>query len=192
MLSIKKILLALGFLMLLVPSMAHADSVEKSKKMVQTLADQAIMIISDKSSGADVQKAEFKKLLNRYFDTDKIGKFALGRYRRQASDAQLKEYTSLFNQMIVDVYTQRFQEYSGQTIDVTGGYKDDASGDIVVNSAVKGDGNPIMVDWRIRDDKIIDVIVEGVSLSITKRDDFASTAKNGGGTIDALIAHLKK
>lgn len=188
----KKIVLSLGFLALLVPSIAMADSVDTSKKMVQTLADQAISIISKEGSTPDQQKAAFKSLLNKYFDMDKIGKFALGRYRRDASPAQLKEYSALFDKMIVDVYTKRFQEYSGQTIEVSGGYEDKQSGDVVINSLVKGSGSPIAVDWRIRNNKIIDVIVEGVSLSITKRDDFASTIKKGGGTIDALITHLKK
>lgn len=188
----KKLMLSLGFLAILLPSIAHADSVESSKKMVQTLANQAIAIISKDGSSMSEQKTAFKKLLNQNFDTDKIGKFALGRYRRQATPEQLSEYTRLFDRMIVEVYTQRFQEYSGQTIDVTNGYEDKQSGDVVVNSLVKGSGSPIAVDWRVRDGKIIDVIVEGVSLSITKRDDFASTIKKGGGNIDALIAHLKK
>lgn len=189
----KKLFLIIGFIAFLSPSLAMANtSVDTSKKMIQTLANQAISIISNKETGVEQQKNEFKKLLVRYFDMDKIGKFALGRYRRDATPAQLKEYTSLFNKMIVDVYTKRFQEYSGQTIEVTNGYQDDKSGDVVVKSVVKGSGSPIVVDWRVRNGKIIDVIVEGVSLSITKRDDFASTIKNGGGKIDALIAHLKK
>ncbi len=189
---LRKAILSLGLLALMVPSLAHADSVDSSKKMVDTLATEAIAIISKDGSSVAQQKAAFGKLLKRYFDTNKIGKFALGRYRRQATPEQMTEYTKLFDKMIVDVYTQRFQEYSGQTIEVTDGYKDEQSGDIVVKSLIKGSGSPIAVDWRVRNNKIIDVIVEGVSLSITKRDDFASTIKKGGGKVDALITHLKQ
>ena len=158
------------------------------------MAKQAISIISDKSLSLEQQKTKFAPLLRNNFDTDKIGKFALGRYNRQLTSAQRSEYNSLFSKMIVSVYTARFQEYSGQTVSVTGARKDEKSGDILVNSLINqpSGGQPVPVDWRIRNGKVIDVIVTGVSMSVTQRDDFASVISQGNGKIDALLAYLRQ
>ena len=56
----------------------------------------------------------------------------------------------------------------------------------------QGQGQPIRVDWRVRRGKVIDVIVEGVSMSVTQRSEFASIIQRNGGKVSALINHLKK
>ena len=68
--------------------------------------------------------------------------------------------------------------------------------DILVNSEVQAqNGQAIKVDWRLRDRKgsfkVIDVIVEGVSMSVTQRSDFSSVIQRGGGNIEVLLKHLR-
>jgi len=122
---------------------------------------------------------------------DTIARFAMGRYWAIATDAEKKEYTKLFRQMIVDVYTNRFSEYSGQTFNVKG-HKAAGRKDVIVNSIIQGTGQSIKVDWRIRKGRVIDVLVENVSMSVTQRSEFASIIQRNGGKVSALIDHLKK
>lgn len=183
----------LGIALLFTVLPAKADELSSAKASINTLSKSAIAIISDKSLGEAQTKAKFGGLLRSNFNTKTIGKFALGRYWRQATPAQQTEYLGLFEKMVVNVYTQRFFEYSGQTVAVVGGRKDDKSGDILVNTKInQTDGSqPVPVDWRMRDGKIIDVIVSGVSMSVTQRDDFASVIQQGGGKIDALLTYMR-
>lgn len=190
--SITKCVMALALVAVFAPAQASANDVESAKQMVDGLAKQAITSLQKDSK--DQQKQRFTQLLGSHFDSAKIGQFALGRYNRQLTPAQRTEYNALFKKMVVNVYTARFQEYSGQTVTVTGARKDEKSGDILVNSRINqpSGGEPVPVDWRIRGGKIIDVIVTGVSMSVTQRDDFASVIAKGGGKIDALLTYLRQ
>lgn len=190
--NIIKYVMGFALVAVMAPAQASADELSDAKGMITSLTNQAITSLQ-KDSVAE-QKQRFTSLLGTHFDTTKIGQFALGRYNRQLTPEQRTEYNGLFKKMIVNVYTQRFQEYSGQTVSVTGARKDAKSGDILVNSKINqpSGGEPVPVDWRIRDGKVIDVIVTGVSMSVTQRDDFASVIAKGNGKVDSLLAYLRQ
>jgi phospholipid transport system substrate-binding protein len=128
---------------------------------------------------------------------DTIGRFALGRYWNTASPAQQKEYSALFKKMVVEVYTQRFGDYKGQKFEVKSA-RPVGNGDALVTSFIipTDGGDNIQVDWRVRNKngamKIVDVLVSGVSMSVTQRSDFSSVIQQGGGKIDVLIDYLRK
>lgn len=191
--TMAKALMAVALVAVVAPAFA-ADDVANAKARIDGLAKKAIATISDASQTDAQKEAQFSSLLRANFDTNAIGKFALGRYYKQATPAQRSEYNALFQKMIVKVYSQRFKEYSGQTVAVTGGRKDERSGDILVNTAINqpGGGSPVPVDWRMRGGKIIDVFVAGVSMSQTQRDDFAGVIQQGRGNIDALLEYLRQ
>lgn len=167
-----------------------------AKALVERLGDQAIKTIANADLDESAKKKTFKKLLSQNFDMATIGRFAMGKYWRQASPDQQAEYTRLYEKMIIDVYTARFNKYSGEAFNVTDSRIDD-SGDIVVSSnVVPANGAPVSVDWRVRPKsgsyRIIDVMVEGVSMAVTQRNDFAGVIQKGGGTVDALLDYLRK
>ena len=184
-------------------SSAHNDNMQTvsatsgtaAQSMVAKLGETAMAAISDKSMSDMKKKAIFHQLLSQNFDMATVGKFAAGKFWRQATPQQQQQYLSLYEAMVINVYTQRFNNYSGQTFTVTGNRVDE-SGDAVVSSTVQGEGAPVSVDWRVRNKgqgpKIIDVMVEGVSMAVTQRNDFAGVVEQGGGTFDALIEYLKK
>lgn len=188
-----KACMALALVAVVAPAQA-ADDLGAAKLQVTSLADKAITTISNDSLNDAQRKAQFTSLLKSNFDVPTIGKFALGRYYRQATPAQQTEYMKLFSGMVVNVYNNRFKEYSGQTVQIGNARKDDKSGDIVVASTINqpSGGAPVPVDWRIRNGKIIDVIVTGVSMSVTQRDDFAGVIQKGGGKVEALLAYLRQ
>ncbi len=164
---------------------------------VQRVADRGIGIIASPGMTEAQRRASFATLLDNSFDMDTIGRFALGVHWRNATPAQKAEYLKLFRQMIIAVYSNRFNDYDGQSL-IAKSFRMGSATDTIVNSLLKQkDGSPdVLVDWRVRykngSYKIVDVIVEGVSMSVTQRSDFSSVIQQGGGNIDALLDTLRQ
>ncbi len=172
------------------------DKTAGAEAFVNGMAQRAIDFLGDESITHDQRQAKFKKLLKTSFDMKTIGRFALGRYWRASNEAERKEYLKLFETMVVEVYSNRFGEYKGQTVEVRSARLDGETDAIVTSYVLPvGSGSEIQVDWRVRRKggqyKIIDVIVAGVSMSVTQRSDFASVIQRGGGKVNVLLAHLR-
>lgn len=182
-----------------VPAVAEsaANSEQVAVDFVKATAEHGLTFLSQPNASTDQKKQEFKKLLNGSFDMDTIGKFAMGTYWRSATPAQQKEYLTLFRKMVVNVYAQRFGDYKGQKFEVKSA-RPVTGGDALVTSYIvpQDGGENIQVDWRVRNKsgspKIVDVLVEGVSMSVTQRADFSSVIQQGGGGVDALLTNLRK
>ncbi|HEY8964365.1 MAG TPA: ABC transporter substrate-binding protein [Alphaproteobacteria bacterium] len=173
-----------------------AGTGEAAQSMISRLGEEAMGVIADANMDAAKKKQVFRGMLVSNFDMKKIGQFALGKFWREASDAQKAEYLKLYENMIINVYTTRFQNYKGQKFQVIDHRVDEASGDVIVNSTVTGGGAPVNVAWRVRPKgnsyKIIDVMVEGVSMAVTQRNDFAGVIQSGGNNITALLDYLRR
>ena len=161
---------------------------------IQNLGDRAIKTFSDKADKARA-KEKFRTLLLDGFDVPYIGRWVLGRYWNVATDAQKQEYLGLFEKMIVDAYAGRFAEYSGETFKIIGVRPEGEGDNAVTTQIVRPSGPPVNVDWRVRKMgaayKIIDVVVEGVSMGVTQRSEFASVIQTNGGQFDGLLKALR-
>ena len=176
---------------------AHADDLASgAQRFVRTLAGEAIGTLA----GRDVTQAEreqsFRRLLVAHFDVQVIGKWALGRYWRVATPAEQQEYLALFEDFIVTSYASRFREYTNEQLEIADVVKSaDEDGGLMVHSLIVRDQpKPIRVDWRIATAggyKIVDVVVEGVSMVQTQRSEFGSVILRNGGKVSGLITELK-
>lgn len=168
---------------------------EGAKNFIASMGDRGINFLGDKAMSEDAKKAEFRGLLNDSFDMSTIGRFSLGQYWKVATPAQQKEYQKLFNDMIVRVYSKRFSDYEGQKFDVRSASKS-GNDSLVTSYIVPTNGAEVRVDWRVRNKggsyKVVDIIVEGVSMSQTQRADFSSVIQRGGGKVEALLEYLRK
>lgn len=169
---------------------------QKAQAFVDKMGQRAISFLADSSLTKAQKEQKFRKLLKNSFDMKTIGRFAMGRYWKTASKTQQAEYQKLFEDMIVKVYSGRFNDYKGEKFDVFS-YRADGKRDFLVNAAiVPNTGSKVKVDWRVRNKngqfKIIDVIIEGVSMSLTQRSDFSSVIQRGGGDVEILLDHLRK
>jgi phospholipid transport system substrate-binding protein len=169
---------------------------EGARNFIDSMAGRAIEFLGDEAMSTDAKKNSFKKLLKDSFDMNTIGRFAMGRYWRSASPQQRDEYQKLFETMVVEVYSQRFSDYQGQRFEART-YRADGEKDTIVTSFIIPDqGSEIQIDWRVRYKdgkyKVIDIIVEGVSMSVTQRSDFSSVIQRGGGNVQVLIDHLRE
>src|SRR5262249_39721530 len=130
-----------------------------------------------------------------HFDVDSIARFVVGNYWRTASDAERTEYRKLFEDYVVAAYSARLSNYSGEQFQV----RDEvpAGDDTMVNSVIiRPTQPPAKVEWRVRKSpdgslKIVDVVVEGVSMTITQRSEFSSVMQQTGG-LAGLNAKLRE
>ncbi|HRQ60891.1 MAG TPA: ABC transporter substrate-binding protein [Alphaproteobacteria bacterium] len=173
-----------------------SQDVAGAQSFIDGMAQKAINFLADQSMPQAQKTQKFKELLSSSFDLKTIGRFALGRYWKTATPAQQAEYQGLFDKMVVKVYSQRFKDYQGQQL-VVDSAKAEGDKDVLVTSfIIPSSGPKVQVDWRVRNKdgrhKIVDIIVEGVSMAVTQRSEFASVIQAGGGNVSALIDHLKK
>lgn len=177
------------------PATAAVDP-EAAKTFIRSLANDAIQLMSRKDLPQAERVAKFRELFTRGFDVEAIGRFVLGRYWRDATEAEQKEYLKLFEDLILATYAGRFSEYSGETLTVLDARPDEDRFTLVTSQINRTGGNPpIRLDWRINESnggfRIIDVVVEAVSMSVTQRSEFASVIQRGGGKIGSLLVALR-
>ncbi|MBM3533795.1 MAG: ABC transporter substrate-binding protein [Alphaproteobacteria bacterium] len=177
------------------PSVASSANPEAAKTFVRNLANEAIEVMGSKGTPNPERIAKFRELFKRGFDVEAIGRFVLGRYWRDATEVERQEYLRLFEDLIVHTYAGRFSEYSGETLTVLDVRPEEDRVLLVTSHVNRIAGPPIRLDWRVveRDSgfKIVDVVVEAVSMSVTQRSEFASVIQRGGGRVSGLLAALR-
>jgi len=187
--------LALGLALMATP--AGAATNEEAISFVDTVSKQAIDIISDKDASKAERESEFRALLAKTADMDRIAAFALGQYLRTPTPEQKAEYRELVETFIVKVYVTRLSDYNNEKLDILGA-KAKGDAQAIVNSEIKftNGREPVTVDWwLIKDDgnfKIFDVNVVGIWLAQEQRSTFTSVIRNHGGDFSALLDHLRK
>ena len=143
-----------------------------------------------------VRQARFRELYRQNFDTPRIARFVLGRYWNLASEAQRQDFMRLFEDYVVIAYSARLSGLSGERFLVEGSRVD--GGAIVVSSEVvrPNTEHPLKVDWRLVDEygrlKIADVIVEGISMAVTQRSEFAAVIQRNGGQVNGLLTVMRE
>ncbi len=176
----------------------HAASTqEEARQLIESLADKAIAALTVKEVPREERVKRFRVLLHEHFAVKTIGRWVMGRYWRKATDGERTEFLKLFENLLVSIYVDRFANYAGVTLTVT---KTITKGDadiIVYSKILKPDGSPLVrVDWRVRkrkgEHKVIDVMVEGVSLGQTQRSEVASVIRKNGGKIQSLLDEMRK
>lgn len=176
------------------PAVAAAES--RSSQFVERLGRDAISMLSDAALSREARLAGFRQLLRDGFALEAIGRFVLGRHWTQASAEQRAAFLDAFEDFVVNSYAARFSQYSGESLRILDERADGESGRAVNTQILRPSAPPIQVQWRVRDAeaglKIVDVVIEGVSLAITQRSEFASVIQQNGGRIDPLIEQLRQ
>jgi len=185
-------ILAVVVMVLLIPSAGRAMTGPEA--FILSLADRALALVTDNGQSMAEKRARFDELLGDTFDMEGIGRFLLGRYWRTTPPEVQQEYLKAFTENIVYTYTARFDEYSGQKLKIDGS-REDGSFTIVNSRIVDPKGSPdVRVEWRLirmgDSFRVADVVIEGVSMSVTQRQEYASLIQSNGGDVKALIKAL--
>jgi phospholipid transport system substrate-binding protein len=162
---------------------------------IRELGTRAIEVLGPKVP-VNLRLTRFRELFQNDFDVPRIGRFVLGRYWRTATPQEQQEFLGLFQEYIVQAYSNRLGEYGGQPFIVTG-TRPGGSGEIIVTSQIiRENSSRVAVDWYLVEGggqyKIVDVYVGGVSMAVTERDEFAAVIQRNGGQVSALIALLRR
>ncbi|HUN48591.1 MAG TPA: ABC transporter substrate-binding protein [Stellaceae bacterium] len=182
--------IAVGLLLLPAIPPADAAPAQSAEGFINALADEAIKTLSG-NAPTDERTQRFKEILAQDFDMPRISRFVLGRYWLSASDQEKQEFQKLFQEYVVRAYANRFSSYSGQTVKVTGSRAEGQDDTVVSTQILQPSGAPpIKVDWTVRksgdDFRITDVSVEGVSMALTQKQEFAAVIERNGGGIAGL------
>lgn len=194
----KKILFSVLTALLLTVNAAHAEiNAQKAEDFVKSITKQGIEEIIN----SDVTQAEkdqrFAKLFNEYLDLDFIGRFVLGRYWKTATPKQRSEFITVYRELNIKTWSKRFDEFKGKIFIFNGTTPSSSQNQIFVNSTVPMDqGAPAKVVWRVKETnggfKVVDIIIENVSLAITARNEYTTYIRKSPDGIDGLINDLKK
>jgi phospholipid transport system substrate-binding protein len=155
----------------------------------------AVEVLNKKADPA-AREARFRQLFHEDFDCPGIARFVLGRYWRSASEEEQQEFVRLFEDYVVFVYTARLGDFGGETFKIRSS-RSDGDGIIVSTDVFSpGSTSPLRIDWRLVTVngvyKISDVIVEGVSMSVTQRSEFASVVQRNGGQLRGVFALMRE
>jgi len=173
------------------PVVNPADAVA----FMNQLWDRAVEVLNKKSDPA-LRQERFRQLFHADFDCPGIARFVLGRYWRDASEEEQKDFVKLFEEYVVFVYTARLSNFGGQDFKIRGSRSDGDGVMVSTHVFSPGGSSPLKIDWRLVSDngtyKINDVIVEGVSMLVTQRSEFASIVQRNGGQVRGLLAMMRE
>ena len=195
--TMKKLLMAAfvaAFAFVSLAAAADIDAAKAEQFIKDTTKEGVEQIINAKISQKEKDE-RFYKLLNGSLDMEFIGQFVLGRNWKVATPAQKKDFINVYRDLNITTWSKRFHEFEGKNFVFKGTTPSSSKGQIFVDTVVPMDqGEPAKVLWRVREKdgayKIVDIVIEGVSLAQASRSEYTAFIKNNPGGIDALIKDL--
>lgn len=184
---------SLGFI-----NVASADiNKDNAITMIENLTQKGIEEVINSNASIEEKNRIFKKLFTENLDLDFIGKYVLGRYWRTASPQQKKEFITLYKDFNVKTWSKRFDEFKGKSFVFEGATPANNPNQVFVNTKVPmPDGKPVSVKWRVYDNKgklkVIDIIIENVSLAQTARNEYTTFISKSPKGIDGLLENLRE
>ena len=190
----KKILSLLTFLIISLSSIAKVHSIEPDIFVQSTVNRAAKTLGGDFSIEERIEK--LKKIARDTVDIKGIGIYSIGAYRKNLSDEQLKKYEKIFSEYFLKSFSSRLAEYSNPEIEVNSKKKINENYTIVTSTLISTDSRPeVKIEWRVYtknpDNLVIrDLIIEGLSLARTQKEEFSSIIDSNDGNFDALLKNL--
>jgi phospholipid transport system substrate-binding protein len=194
--KLKNFLTYISFVLINLTVINNSYSIEPDV-FVQSTVNRASQVLSNNLS-KDQKIIELKSIAAETVDIKGIGMYTLGSYRKILSEDQKKEYAILFEQYFLKTFSSRLAEYSNPEIEVKSKEELNKNYTMVSSVLVSTEQRPeVRIDWRIYtknpdDLKIRDLIIEGLSLVRTQKEEFASIIESNNGDINALLASLKE
>ena len=192
----KSFLLFFAYLIISLANISNSYSITPDV-FVQSTVNRASEALSDKYS----KEEKINKLMaiaKETVDIQGIGFYTIGEYRKSLNADQKKEYLILFEKYFLKSFSSRLAEYSNPEIQVQSSKKLNENYTMVFSTLVSTSKRPeVKIDWRIytKDSKnllIRDLIIEGLSLARTQKEEFSSIIQTNDGNIDSLFTNLKE
>ena len=188
---IKKIFFYISIILLISSNSYSAES--NAEAFVLKLTDEAKIIFNDKSLNKEARIKKLNDLSLKYLDLDALAGYTLGDYREKVTSSERENFNKLFREYFVKNMSSKLNDFADQDLKVIDSKRINEN-NIIVSTKIfsKKDAQEIAVEWRIyiKDAKLLarDLVVEGLSLARTQKEEFASiiASKGFSGVISAL------
>tara|TARA_B100001996_G_scaffold326394_1_gene272739 strand:+ start:1049 stop:1642 length:594 start_codon:yes stop_codon:yes gene_type:complete len=167
------------------------------EQFIQEIVDEAKKILVDTNS-KEFKTKELSKMAMKIVDIKGVAYYTLGKYRKELNDEQMKKYLELFEKYFLKSFTSRLTDYSDPKINVLSAEVINPKYTIVRSLLLPTDKKPeVKIDWRVYtknpDNPLIrDLIIEGLSLARTQKEEFASVIQSNNGDVTKLFDTLKE
>ena len=184
------------FFFFITPNKSNAYSSDPKQFIAEIVSEAKKILVETNSQEFKTEK--LSEIALETVDIKGIGYYTLGNYRKQLSDDQLKKYSVLFQKYFLKSFTSRLTDYSDPKIDVLSAEVLNPKYTIVKSLLLATDKKPeVKIEWRVytqNPDKplIRDLIIEGLSLARTQKEEFASVIESNNGDITKLFITLKE
>lgn len=184
------------FLIVFCSATAMAASDKDAEGFIQDLAQNAISTVAAENLSDLDRDAQFRKVFVSNFDLPEIGKFVLARSWHSATPEQQATFLQVFEDTQVLTWSRRFKTYNGVKLVVLGANKDNDTSWLVDTQILRTKGQPLPVKWRLHEApdgalRVTDILPEGISMTMTYREDYAGALKANGGSVDALLSTMR-
>ena len=189
-----KVFLTFVFLIFNNPLFAYSSD---PKEFVQELVTEAIEKLSDKNLTDDEKVKFVEKIALENVDINALGLYTLGELRKSSKESDLSNYQAVFEKYFLKSLTSRLKDYSSSKFQVVESEKKSATYTIIKSVVIPEDGGPkVQIDWRIYTKNpekplIRDLIVEGLSLARTQKEEFSSILSSNNNDIKILVKKLR-
>lgn len=188
---IKKIFFFISVILLISSNSNSAEN--NAEAFVLKLTNEAKIIFNDKSLSKDSRLKKLNDLSSKYLDLDALAGYTLGDYREKATSSERENFNKLFREYFIKNMSSKLNDFADQDLKIIDSKKINEN-NIIVSTKIfsKKDAQEIAVEWRIftKDSKLLarDLVVEGLSLARTQKEEFASIIASKGfvGVISAL------
>ena len=168
------------------------------KLFVGELVNDVVSILSETSTSVKDKNNKIEEIAKKNVDITALGLYTLGSLRKTLDAEKLNEYNDLFSKYFLKSLTSRLTDYSSQKFEIIDEEQKSANYTIVNSKIASSDKNPeIKISWRVYTKNpekplIRDLIVEGLSLAKTQKEEFASILNSNNNDINALLNKLKE
>ena len=195
--NLKKYLIKFSLILILFSIFVGKSFSLEPEKFVQSVVDEASDVLTKNfTKEQKIEKLQF--IAKKSVDIRGIGLYSLGAHRKNLSDDQKKEYSKLFESYFLKSFASRLSEYTDPKINVIGSKKLNEKYTIISSVLVATDKRPeVIIDWRIYTKNpnkplIRDLIIEGLSLARTQKEEFNSIIQSNDDNINGLFTNLKE
>ncbi len=194
----KKFFFLLSIFCLYFNSVTAVDYNSEPKIFIQELVEDAIKTLSDKSLTQEEKNEVIKKIALENVDINALGLYTLGKIRKDLDENTIDRYQNLFEKYFLKSLISRLTDYSSQKFEVVDSEQKSSNYTIVKSKIAESVKSPeIKIDWRVftknpQKPLIRDLIVEGLSLARTQKEEFASILNSNNNDINSLVDKLQE
>ncbi len=173
---------------------ARALTVDEAEGLIELTVVQ-VRELFDMPGDPSQRAPELRQIMEARANMALIARYCAGRAWRDMDESQRSSYVAAFSHYISVIYARRFDDYSNSpSISVGRAIDAGRKGLLIESPMVLGDGKKIAVEWLVSDRggkvEIIDLVIEGISMAATQREEIGAMIDKRNGDFDALIAHL--